>query len=319
MIKIVVLDGNTLNPGDLNCSAFGDYGQVTWYDITMPEDIATRIGDAQVVITNKTPLRRKDLEKCKNVRYIGLLSTGYNIIDLEYTNENGIIVSNVPDYSTNAVAQHTFALILQFYNMVSEHCDKVFDGQWAKSPNFCLYSTDLHELMDKTIGIIGFGSIGKKVAKLAQVFDMKVLVNTRTVDKSYESENLRFVSKEELFAKSDIVTVHCPLFPETRNLVNADMLSLMKKNAIVVNTSRGGIVDEVALCDALNSGKIAGAAVDVVSVEPIREDNPLLKAKNCVITPHIAWAARETRERLFDIVIENLKGFLDGKPQNVVR
>ncbi len=319
MIKIVVLDGNTLNPGDLDCSAFGDYGQVTWYDITMPQDIATRIGDAQIVITNKTPLHRKDLEKCKNVRYIGLLSTGYNIIDLEYTNANGIVVSNVPDYSTNAVAQHTFALILQFYNMVSAHCDKVFDGQWAKSPNFCLYSTDLHELMGKTIGIVGFGSIGKKVAKLAQAFDMNVLVNTRTVDKSYENENLRFVSKEELFANSDIVTIHCPLFPETKKMVNEQMLSLMKKSAILVNTSRGGLVDEIALACALNSGKITGAAVDVVSVEPIKEDNPLLGAKNCVITPHIAWAARETRERLFDIVIQNLKAFLDGKPQNVVK
>ncbi len=309
-MKIVVLDGFAAASTDLSYDFLQKYcDDLKVYDRTNKDEIVERIADAQMVITNKVVLSADILSQCKNVKYIGILATGYNNIDIEYCKNNGIVVSNAPGYSTNGVAQLVFAYIFHFYNMVSTHNYRVHNGEWENCKDFAFFDNNISELSGKTIGIIGYGSIGKKVAAIAKTLDMNVLAYSR----SYKDCDI-----DTLFLKSDIITMHCPLFPETKNLVNKDSLSKMKKSAILINTARGPVVNEQDLADALNSQQIRGAAVDVVSAEPIKKDNPLLKAKNCIITPHLGWADKESRERLMKIVEENVSSFINGKPINNV-
>lgn len=314
-MKISVLDGFTTNPGDLSWDWLKECGECTVYERTPAELIAERTKDCEIVITNKTPLRKELLETLPKLKYIGLLSTGFNIVDWEYCKEKGIPVCNIPSYSTSAVAQLVFALILEHTNAVAIHSNSVHSGEWAASKDFCYWKTPLTELDGKTLGIIGFGKIGKAVAKIAAAFGMKVIAST---NHPAPFENVEFCGREELLSKSDFVSIHCPLTPLTEGMVNADFLSKMKPSAFLVNTSRGQVVDENALADALKSGVIAGAGLDVMTVEPPKADNPLFGLSNCLITPHIAWAGFETRERLMKIAKENVLAFLEGKPQNIV-
>lgn len=319
-MKIVILDAYTTNPGDLSWERFKEFGELTVYDRGIKNDLQEsidRIQDADVVLTNKVPIKEELLEACPNIKYIGTLSTGYNIIDLDACRTRGIPVCNVPSYSTSAVAQFTMALLLEVCHHVGEHNNIVHSGGWERSVDFCFWNYPLIELSSKTIGIIGFGKIGQEVAKLAAAFGMKVLAYSRT---EYEEgrELAEYVDLDTLLASSDIVSLHCPLFPETRGIINNEKIAKMKDGAILLNTSRGPLIVEEDVANALNSDKLYYYATDVASREPIRSDNPLLKAKNCIITPHIAWAAKETRERLVGIVYENLKAYTEGKVQNNV-
>lgn len=314
-MKITVLDGYTTNPGDLSWDWLRKCGECAIYDRTPAELIAERTKDCDIVITNKTPLRKELLETLTNLKYVGLLSTGYNIVDWEYCKEKGIPVCNIPSYSTSAVAQLVFSLILELTNAVSVHSESVHGGEWSACRDFCYWKTPLTELDGKTLGIIGFGKIGKAVAKIASAFGMKVLAST---NHPAPFENVEFCGRDELLSNSDFVSLHCPLTPSTEGMVNADFLSKMKPTAILINTSRGQVIDENALADALKNGRIAGAGLDVLSVEPPKTDNPLFGIKNCYITPHIAWAGFETRERLMKICRENVEAFLSGNPVNIV-
>lgn len=314
-MKISVLDGYTTNPGDLSWDWLKELGDCTIHESTAAELVAEHTKDCEIVITNKTPLRKELLETLPKLKYVGLLSTGYNIVDWEYCKEKGIPVCNIPSYSTSAVAQLTFALILEHTNAVALHNDSVHAGEWSACESFCYWKTPLTELDGKTLGIIGFGKIGKAVAKIAAAFGMKVVANT---NHPAPFENVEFCDRDELLEKSDFVSIHCPLTPATEGMVNAEFLSKMKKTAILINTSRGQVVDENALAAALRNGDIAGAGLDVISVEPPTDGNPLFGIKNCYITPHIAWAGFETRERLMKICRENVLAFLSGKPINIV-
>lgn len=314
-MKITVLDGYTTNPGDLSWNWLKKCGECSIYDRTPPELIAERCADCEIIITNKTPLRKELLETLPKLRYIGLLSTGYNIVDWEYCKEKGIPVCNIPSYSTNAVAQLVFSLILEHTNAVAVHSQSVHSGEWAACKDFCYWKAPLSELCGKTIGIIGFGKIGKAVAKIASAFGMEILAST---NHPAPFENVEFCEKDELLKKSDFVSIHCPLTPATEGMVNKDFLSKMKSSAILINTSRGQVVDENALAEALENGTIAGAGLDVLAIEPPQPDNPLFGLKNCYITPHIAWAGFETRERLMKICEENVKAFLNGEIRNCV-
>ncbi len=314
-LKICVLDGYTTNPGDLSWDWLTDLGDCKIYDRTPAKLTAERVKDCEIVITNKTPLRKDLLETLPALRYIGLLSTGFNIVDWEYCKEKGIPVCNIPSYSTNAVAQLVFSLILEYTNSVALHSHSVHSGEWAASKDFCYWKSSLTELDGKILGIIGFGKIGKAVANIASAFGMKVIAST---NHPAPFENVEFCEKDELLSKSDFVSIHCPLTPLTEGMVNYDFLSKMKKTAVLINTSRGQVVNENALADALRNGTIAGAGLDVMTVEPPSADNPLFGIKNCFITPHIAWAGFETRERLMKICRENVLAFLDGNPINIV-
>lgn len=319
-MKIVILDAYTTNPGDLSWERFKEFGELTVYDRGIKNDLQEsidRIQDADVVLTNKVPIKEELLEACPNIKYIGTLSTGYNIIDLDACRTRGIPVCNVPSYSTSAVAQFTMALLLEVCHHVGEHNNIVHSGGWERSVDFCFWNYPLIELSSKTIGIIGFGKIGQEVAKLAAAFGMKVLAYSRT---EYEEGRklAEYVDLDTLLASSDIVSLHCPLFPETSGIINNEKIAKMKDGAILLNTSRGPLIVEEDVANALNSDKLYYYATDVASREPIRSDNPLLTAKNCIITPHIAWAAKETRERLVGIVYENLKAYTEGKVQNNV-
>lgn len=314
-MKIVVLDRQSLFSNDIPFDCFDRYGSVESYDRTPAELTAERIGDAEIVFTNKTPIGERELKQCPNVRYIGLFSTGYNVIDLHACQERGIVVSNVPSYSTDAVAQQVFAFLLHFCNRIAEHNQAVQQGEWISSRDFCFYRTPLTELAGKTLGIIGYGNIGRAVASLAYAFGMQILVFTRTIRKD---DRVSFVPFEELLECSDFVTVHCPLTEQTRDLIDRHALSLMKPSAFLINTSRGPVIDEQALAEALSAGKIAGAGLDVLQTEPMSPNCPLLGIKNCVITPHIAWAGKETRERLLSVVLENFEAYLSGHPIHTV-
>lgn len=314
-MKIIILDGYTVNPGDLSWDWLGEYGEYKVYDRTPTEEILSRCEGADIVITNKTPLGRDILEKLPDVKFIDLLSTGYNITDIFYARERGIPVSNVPAYSTKAVAQLTFAFILQFSSRVAEHSVSTKNGDWQKSEHFCYMVAPLRELAGKTIGIIGFGSIGKEVARIAEAFSMKILVNTNHPGEN--TENLKFCDLDTLLKSSDFVTMHCPLTEKTTGMANKEFFSKMKKSAYFINTSRGATVDEDALKSALESGEIAGAGLDVLLAEP-PIDNKITSLENTLVTPHIAWAAKETRERLMEVTKENIKAFVNGKPINVV-
>ncbi len=315
-MKIVILDGAGLNPGDLSWAEIKSLGQTEIYDKTAPGQLLERAADAEVLITNKTPLTAGDLAALPELRYIGLCSTGYNIVDTGAAAGRGIPVTNVPSYCTLAVAQMTFALLLELTNRVGLHDRAVHQGEWAKSPNFCFWLAPLTELEGKTMGVLGFGGIGQRVARIADSMGMRVVVNTRRrIGMPPYCEAVDF---ETLLRRSDVLSVNVPLTPQTEKIIGARALALMKRDAILINTSRGQVLDEDAVALALREGRLGGCGVDVLSAEPPKADNPLLTAPNCVITPHIAWAARQSRERLMRTVAENLRCFLNGSPQNVV-
>lgn len=317
-MKIVILDGFTTNPGDLSWDWLREYGELTVYDRTKKEEIIPRCKDAEIVITNKTPLTRTEIDGMPHLRFVALLSTGYNIADGAYLREKGIPLCNIPAYSTNAVAQLVFSFIMAFTNAVALHSDAVHDGEWAACPDFCFWKTPLAELQGKTLGVVGFGKIGQKVADIAAAFDMQVLAVSGHETDQTARKNFRWVDMDTLARESDFITLHCPLTAATEGLVNAEFLSKCKKTAVLINTSRGPVVDGQALADALNCDRIAGAGLDVLCVEPPRADDPLLHAKNCLITPHIAWAGFETRARLMSILKENFAAFFHGEPIHVV-
>lgn len=320
-MKIVILDGYTENPGDLSWSGFERLGELTVYDRTPIEDeeeIIRRIGDSEIICTNKTPISARTIETVKKLKYIGVLATGYNVVDTEAAREHGIPVTNVPSYGTAAVAQHAIAMLLEICHHVGHHSEAVYEGRWQNNPDFCFWDYPLIELAGKTMGIIGFGRIGQATGRLAQALGMDVLAYDAQKNLSLVSDTCRYVELEDLLKKSDVISLHCPLLPSTFEIINRETIGEMKKGVIIINNSRGQLIDEQALCDALNSGKVYAAGVDVVSMEPIQSDNPLLRAKNCIITPHISWASRESRQRLMDIAVSNLDLFLKGTPVNVV-
>lgn len=319
-MKIVVLDGYALNPGDLSWQGFEELGEVTVYDRTSytdKQEIIERIGDAEAIFTNKTPITADVLKACPQLTYIGVLATGYNVVDLAAAREQGITVTNIPSYSTNAVAQATFALLLEVTNQVGHHNRSVHQGDWQTSKDFSYWQTPLMELAGKTIGLIGYGAIAQAVATIAHAFQLKVIYfNHRP--KPAQADWAKQVSLAELYQEADIISLHVPQFPETEKMIDRTALAQMKSSAILINTARGGLIDEAAVAEALQTGQIAALAADVVSKEPIAADNPLLQAPNCYLTPHIAWAPVETRRRLMGIAVANLSGFKAGTPQNVV-
>lgn len=319
-MKIVVLDGYALNPGDLSWQGFEELGEVTVYDRTSytdKQEIIERIGDAEAILTNKTPITADVLKACPQLTYIGVLATGYNVVDLAAAKEQGITVTNIPSYSTNAVAQATFALLLEVTNQVGHHNCSVHQGDWQTSKDFSYWQTPLMELAGKTIGLIGYGAIAQAVATIAHAFQLKVIYfNHRP--KPAQADWAKQVSLAELYQEADIISLHVPQFPETEKMIDRTALAQMKSSAILINTARGGLIDEAAVAEALKTGQIAALAADVVSKEPIAADNPLLQAPNCYLTPHIAWAPVETRRRLMGIAVANLSGFKAGTAQNVV-
>ena len=318
-MKIVILDGYTENPGDLSWEGFEAMGDLTVYDRTTDHSqIAARIGDAEIILTNKTPVSREVIDACPRLKYIGLLATGYNVVDVKAAKEAGIIVTNIPTYGTDAVSQYAIALLLELCHHIGEHSDCVKRGDWTKNQDWCFWNHPLIELAGKTMGIMGFGRIGQGTARIAQALGMKVLAYDTYQNPQLVSETCTYASLDQVFASSDVIALHCPLFPETEGIINKDTIGKMKDGVMIINNSRGPLIVESDLRDALNSGKVAGAAVDVVSAEPISMDNPLLDAVNCIITPHIAWAPKESRQRLMDLAVENLHAFLSGAPQNVV-
>lgn len=311
-MKIVILDGYTENPGDLSWASFEALGELTVYDRTPKELIVPRIGDAEVVYTNKTPITAATLDACPGVKFIGVLATGFNVVDVSAARSRGIPVSNIPTYGTTAVAQMVFALLLELCHHVGAHSMAVFDGRWSSCPDFCFWDYPLMELSGKTMGIIGYGRIGQATAAIARAFGMDVVA----YDTQVKADEI--VPLDELLRRSDVISLHCPLFPETQGIINRANLMKCKRGAFLINTSRGPLVVEEDLKEALESGQLAGAAVDVVSSEPISPDNVLLTAPNMIITPHIAWAPKESRQRLMDIAVENLRAFAAGSPINVV-
>lgn len=318
-MNIVILDGHTENPGDLSWAAFEALGNLTVYDRTPkePEEIIRRIGQAEIVYTNKTPLTAETFDRCPTIRFVGVLATGYNVVDVAAARRHGIPVSNIPAYGTEAVAQAAMALLLEICNQVGRHSRAVHEGRWNTCPDFCFWETPLMELAGKTLGIVGFGRIGQAMGRLGRAFGMEVLA---TGSRPTEAGRAlaRYVTLDELLAKSDVISLHCPLFPETERMINRASLAKMKDGVILLNTGRGQLICEEALAEALRSGKVRAAGLDVLSQEPPAADNPLLTAPNCFITPHIAWAPKETRQRLMDIAAGNLRAFLAGSPIHVV-
>ena len=315
-MNIVVLDGFTLNPGDLSWKALESFGPCAIYDRTPPAELLARAAGAEILLTNKTELTDGSIRNLPNLKYIGVLATGTNVVDLAAARVRGIPVTHVPAYGTRSVAQLTFALLLELAQHVGHHAQTVRAGQWTRSTDWCYWDRPLIELDGLTLGLVGFGRIGRAVSEIAATFGMKVLACDPAAKPA--APGIRSVALETLFRESDVVSLHCPLTPLTRNLVNADRLAMMKPTAFLLNTSRGPLVDETALANALNSGRLAGAALDVLSVEPPPAGNPLLSARNCLITPHLAWATRAARSRLMAVAVENIRAFLQGKPQNVV-
>ena len=320
-MKIVVLDGFTLSPGDISWAPFEKLGELTVYEYTKPEEVFERLEGISICLTNKTCFPREVLEKLPDLKYIGCLSTGFNVVDVEYCHEHGITVTNIPEYATYATAQMTIALLLEIANKVGHHSDLVHDGVWTRGRDFCFWDGTLTELYGKTLGLFGFGKIASRVSRIADAMGMKVLACRRsevTEDMKKADPQVTFVDEETLWRESDVLSFHCPLTPATTGLVNAETISKMKDGVILINTSRGPVLDEAAVAEALKSGKIAALGADVVSVEPIREDNPLLSAPNTFLTPHIAWAPKDTRERLMDVASGNLECYLKGEPRNIV-
>lgn len=316
-MKIVILDGYTENPGDLSWSGFEALGDVTVYDRTPADKIVERIGDAEAVIVNKVPITRETLSQCPGIRYVGVLATGYNVIDTDACKEKGIVVSNIPTYGTDAVGQFAIALLLEICHHIGHHSQAVHDGRWSSNIDWCFWDYPLIELAGKTMGIIGFGRIGRSTGQIAKAMGMKVIAYD-----AYPTDEgkaiAEYVDLETLLADSDVISLHCPLTKENQDLICKETIQKMKDGVILLNNSRGPLINESDLADALNSGKVYAAGLDVVSEEPIREDNPLLSAKNCLITPHISWAPKESRQRLMDIAVDNLEKYIQGEPQNVV-
>ena len=319
-MKIVVLDGYTENPGDLSWAALEALGELTVYDrssLTDENEIISRIGDSEVVYTNKTPISRRVMDACPNIKFISVLATGYNIVDYVCAREKGIPVTNVPTYGTAAVGQFAIALLLEICHHVAHHSDAVYQGRWETSADWCFWDYPLIELAGKTMGIIGFGRIGQQTGRIAKAMGMNIIAYDNIRSDSGRSIG-EYVDLDTLLAVSDVIALHCPLFPETQGIINKDTIAKMKDGVIILNNSRGPLIVEQDLADALNSGKVYAAGLDVVSTEPIRNDNPLLQAKNCLITPHISWAPKESRQRIMDCTVANVADFQAGKPVNVV-
>ncbi|MBI3849310.1 MAG: D-2-hydroxyacid dehydrogenase [Verrucomicrobia bacterium] len=316
-MKIVVLDGYTLNPGDLSWDELKSLGDCEIHDRTPPPEVLARAAGAEIVLTNKTVLTRELIQSLPKLKYIGVLATGTNVVDVIAAREQNIPVTNIPTYGTKSVAQMTFALLLELTQQVGHHAQTVRDGRWTRNIDWCYWDGALIELDGLTMGIVGFGRIGRAVADLAAAFGMKILIHDSLRPQQLPA-NVSFVDLENLFRNSDVVSLHCPLTPETKQLVNAERLSWMKHTAFLINTSRGPLIDDAALAAALDAGRIAGAALDVLSVEPPPADNPLLSARNCVITPHISWATRSARARLMQIAVTNVRAFLNGRLENVI-
>lgn len=317
-MKIVVLDGYTLNPGDLSWKGLEALGDTVIYDRTPADKTIERIGDADVVFTNKTVISKEILAACPSIKFIGVLATGYNVVDVNAAKEKGIPVANIPTYGTTAVSQITIALLLEVCHHIGDHSKSVASGDWTNCQDWCYWNSPLIELAGKTLGIIGFGRIGQGTAKIAQALGMKVLAFDSYEIDSLKSDTLQYVGLDELLANSDVISLHCPLFESTQGIINKSNIAKMKDGVIIINTSRGPLIVEEDLAEALNSGKVYAAGLDVVSTEPIKADNPLLSAKNCIITPHIAWAPKESRSRLLNIAVDNLSHFIAGNPINVV-
>ena len=320
-MKIVVLDGYTLNPGDLDWKGLEAIGDCTVYDRTSLTDVQEaidRIGDAEIVFTNKTPMPKSLFDACPNIKFAGVLATGYNVVDVNAAKDKGVIVTNIPTYGTAAVGQFTIALLLEICHHIGHHNNAVHEGKWENNADWCFWDYPLIELDGKTIGIIGYGRIGQATGKIAQALGMKVLAYDEYKNPNLVTETCKYAELDELLKESDVIALHCPLFPSTQGIINKENIAKMKDGVIILNDSRGPLIVEEDLAEALNSGKVAAAGLDVVSSEPIKGNNPLLKAKNCIITPHIAWAPKESRKRLMDIAVNNLQAFVAGEPVNVV-
>jgi len=317
-MKIAILDGYCLNPGDLSWDAFRQFGVVEVFDRTPAEDVVARARGAEAVLVNKTPLTRQSMEQLPALRYVGVLATGYDNVDVEAAHQRRIVVANIPTYGTASVAQFVFALLLELCHNVKLHSDAVRAGEWSRHPDWSFWKSPLVELSDKTMGIVGFGRIGRQTARIADALGMRVIANDTFHGEAPQYKEFQWGSLEEVLRDSDVVSLHSPLFPETHGMINAAALGLMKPTAFLINTSRGALVVDQDLADALNAGRIAGAALDVVSGEPPGAGNPLLSARNCLVTPHIAWATREARSRLLASALENLAAFVRGEPRNVV-
>lgn len=316
-MKIVVLDGYTENPGDLSWEGLEQLGDLTVYDRSSQDQVVERIGNAEIVLVNKVQLTKEIMEHTTNLKCIGVLATGYNVVDVEAAKAKGITVTNIPTYGTDGVAQYAIALLLELCHRIGEHSTTVFAGDWTTNADWCYWNSPQMELAGKTIGIIGYGRIGQKVGAIAAALGMTVIANDRSHTEGIVA-GAKMVDLDQLFSESDVISLHCPLFPETEGLINKETIAKMKDGVYIVNDSRGQLINEADLRDALNSGKVGGAAVDVVSTEPIKQDNPLLEAKNMIITPHMAWASREARARLMAIAVENVEKFQAGTPVNVV-
>ncbi|MCG8484812.1 MAG: D-2-hydroxyacid dehydrogenase [Clostridia bacterium] len=317
-MKIVVLDGYALNPGDLSWNDMVQLGDLIVYDRVKNSEIIDKIDDAEIIFTNKTPITKTIIDSCPNIKFIGVLATGYNVVDVEYAASKNIPVCNIPTYGTAAVAQYVFALLLEICHNVKHHSDVVKAGRWSNCKDFCFWDYPLIELAGKTMGIIGFGRIGQNTAKIAKSFGMSVLVYSNHANKDLEDESIKYAAFDKVLSCSDVISLHCPLSDSTREIINKESIAKMKNGAIIINTARGPLINEKDLKDALESGKLYGAALDVVSKEPIEKDNELLGLDNCIITPHIAWGPKEARQRLMDIAVDNLKHFIKGTPTNVV-
>lgn len=317
-MKLVVLDGYTLNPGDLSWEKLEKFGELVVYDKTLYEQTVERIGDAKYIFTNKTIIDKYIIESCPNLKYIGVLATGYNTVDISFAKEKNISVCNVGGYSTSSVAQLTIALLLEIVNNVGLHSNAVHNGEWCNSEYFSFCKSPIVELQGKTLGIIGFGEIGRLVSKISQAFGMKNLIYSRTVYKDFENSQLEFVSLDELYKNSDVISLHCPLFKETEKIINKESINKMKDNVIIINTSRGGLIEEKALKEALDKNKVYAIGLDVLTTEPMEKNHILLNTKNVYITPHIGWASYTSRKRLLDKAINNFENYLSGNPTNLV-
>ncbi|OAS17123.1 D-2-hydroxyacid dehydrogenase [Paenibacillus oryzisoli] len=317
-MNIVVLDGYTLNPGDLDWSGIETLGELVVYDRTAESEIVERAANADIVLTNKTPLSASTLGQLPKLRYVGVLATGYNIVDVQAAKERGVVVTNVPAYSTHSVAQLVFALVLEFCHRVQRHSDSVLQGDWAGSVDFSYSVSPLIELTGQTMGLIGLGQIGKQTALIAQAMGMKVIATGSGRNVPQPVDGIEWVSLEELLHRADVVSLHCPLTPATNELINAERIALMKPSALLINTARGGLLNEADVAQALNEGRLAGAGLDVLTIEPPKSDNPLLHAQNVIITPHIAWATKEARTRLMAVASSNARSFVAGQPVNVI-
>jgi glycerate dehydrogenase len=323
MKKAIILDAYTLNPGDLNWGPLTNLANFTIYERTSFSTndiqlIIERSKDAEIILTNKTPITKEVIKELPKLKYIGVLATGYDVVDTHAAKERNIVVTNIPAYGTNTVAQMTFALLLELTNHVGLHHHAVKQGEWTNNQDWCFFRKPLMELSGKTLGIIGYGRIGEATSKIAQAFGMNVIATKRTPNKDLETNHMKFTTLDELYAKSDVISLHCPLTEENKEMINKDSIQKMKDGVLIINTARGALIQETDLAEALNNGKVGGAAVDVVSVEPIKETNPLIEAENCIITPHIAWASKEARQRLLEIAVDNVKSFLRGNPINKI-